>query len=188
MWGLLLTRWNRTSYPMDTILSPRMLVVITFVSDERLAWLTLARGAEWIGRHGKTTSSVFPVMCGTYFNDINTIPSSYRSMRVVLWWRNCSCCLADLALLSAARYLRDLNWQCIDCILIRYLFFYRLEVKVFCVSVLFQHLVILLQVSYSKIIVCIWQPSADEWACLPVWNVLRLTRREVLLIKFSSRC
>ena len=135
MWGLLLTRWNRTSYPMDTILSPRMLVVITFVSDERLAWLTLARGAEWIGRHGKTTSSVFPVMCGTYFNDINTIPSSYRSMRVVLWWRNCSCCLADLALLSAARYLRDLNWQCIDCILIRYLFFLSFGSESFlCVS------------------------------------------------------
>lgn len=79
MWGLLLPRWNRTSCPVDTILSQRMLVAITFVSDESLAWLALARTAD-----GKTSSSVFPVMCGTYFYDINIIPSSYRSMRVLL--------------------------------------------------------------------------------------------------------
>jgi len=185
MRGLLLPRWNRTSCPLDTILSQRMLVVITFVSDERLPWLALARVAEWIGRQRKTSSSVFPVMCGTYFYDINIILSSYLSTRVLLWW-NSSCCLASLALLSTDTWVTYIG-QCIDCILIRYLFFFivwSIEVKVFFVSVLFRLLVFVLHISYSEIIVCIWQLSAVEWACLPVWNVLRLTRREVLLITF----
>jgi hypothetical protein len=165
---LLLPRWNRTSCPVDTILFPRMLVVITFVSDERLAWLTQARGAEWIGRQWETASSVIPVIRGTSFlhqgnHLLLTVPwelcFDYEVVAVV--WQTWVC-----------YRLFDTSGTCIDNVLIiswLNIFFivWNVEVKVFYVSFLFQRLVIVLTISNSEII-CTYYSFLllNEYACL----------------------